>query len=135
MISLVTRSFVMFLSLDDLFDLSKVNLGRQKVIRDTDRFNHYRRFLISSLQQHIIAVFVHLVAGRSALFRDVVVPQRKQRALILAIGSCGDSSRNLIRLEPFGSFLADNVLHSADLIDSAFEVSFVVIRSEDSISG
>ena len=129
------KALVPFFGNNDLLDLGETDLGRQEFIRYADCFNNHGCFLIHSLQQHIIPVFIQLITGRSALFRDVVVSQRKQRAFILARGGCGNRCCNLIRLEPLGSFLADNIFHSADFIYRASQIAFVIVRRIDGMTG
>ena len=63
------------------------------------------------------------------------MPQRQQRTFILSFGSRGDSRGKLISFEPLGSFLANNVFYSTYLVDSAFEVAFMVVRSINSMAG
>ena len=129
------QSFVMLLGYDNLFRLGEIDFRRKELIRHTYGFYDHRGFLIRSLQEYIIAVFIHLISGRSAFFSNVIMSQRQQRTFILSFGSRGDSRGNLISFEPLGSFLTNNVFYSTNLVDSAFKVAFMVVRSKNSMAG
>ena len=129
------QAFIMLFGHNDFFHFGEIDLCGQELIRHTDRFNHHGRFLIGGLQQHIIPVFIKLIASRRTLFRDVVMSQRKQRTFIFAFSRCGDCCGDLISLEPLGPFLTNNIFHGPDFIHSAFKISLMVIRGINSIAG
>ena len=111
--------------IQNLFFLHQADFRGHEVINRDHADRDSRRHMIPGFQQHIVAGTVEDIPLRSGNFCHIVVTQRQRICFRFAVLR-GQRSRHLVRPEPEGAVLADNILHGTHFKHRSAHEVFVV---------